>query len=338
MADLRESVIAAVKIGFGDPALRLKTQRSVSVQVQILPGPVERTVRNRPVRLRNLGSHLAAQAMPVVVDVGLRGSRESLARVESEAVTAYVDVSGLGAGDYMLAVHADAIRSGRRHPHRSVNGQGPHLQCQRLNAPHDCSGPTACAAPPAAIPSTRQRCGVSARPWCARCRTPAASPPRARLVFSSAAIRASRADGSKPSWRTARRGKGAVITSAGVVPTPAVAYLTRSVGYDAGIVISASHNPFEDNGIKVFSGRGEKFTESVEREVEAIVADASWTAAAGSPDGLRQGQRVDAYLEHLRDVFPEAPVAPRFQARRRLRERRHDRGRARAVREPWPQH
>ena len=68
-------------------------------------------------------------------------------------------------------------------------------------------------------------------------------------------------------------GQGAVVTSAGVVPTPAIAYLTRSVGYDAGIVISASHNPFEDNGIKVFSGRGEKFTEAVEREVESIVAD-----------------------------------------------------------------
>src|SRR5216117_313565 len=52
-------------------------------------------------------------------------------------------------------------------------------------------------------------------------------------------------------------GEGATVTSAGVVPTPAVAYLTRTHGYDAGVVISASHNPFEDNGIKVFSGTGE---------------------------------------------------------------------------------
>src|SRR5262249_38336310 len=59
--------------------------------------------------------------------------------------------------------------------------------------------------------------------------------------------------------------EGANVTSAGVVPTPAVAYLTRTHGYDAGVVISASHNPFEDNGIKVFSGRGEKFTERIER-------------------------------------------------------------------------
>jgi phosphoglucosamine mutase len=48
-------------------------------------------------------------------------------------------------------------------------------------------------------------------------------------------------------------GEGAVVTSAGVVPTPAVAFLTRTGSYDAGVVISASHNPYEDNGIKVFS-------------------------------------------------------------------------------------
>jgi YbbR domain-containing protein len=108
VADLRESQMAAVTIGLTDPALRLKAQRSVSVRVQILPGPEERTVRNRAVHLRNLGGHLSARAMPVVVDVGLRGSREALSRLEEDAVSAYVDVAGLGAGDYVLAVHASA--------------------------------------------------------------------------------------------------------------------------------------------------------------------------------------------------------------------------------------
>jgi YbbR domain-containing protein len=107
VADLRESATAAVTIGLTDPALRLKTQRA-SVQLQILPGPGERTVRNRPVHLQNLGPHLSAQAMPVVVDVGVRGSRESLSRLDADSVTAYVDVAGLGAGDYVLAVHATA--------------------------------------------------------------------------------------------------------------------------------------------------------------------------------------------------------------------------------------
>jgi phosphoglucosamine mutase len=101
-------------------------------------------------------------------------------------------------------------------------------------------------------------------------------------------------------------GEGATVTSAGIVPTPAVAYLTRSAGYDLGIVISASHNPFQDNGIKVFSGRGEKFSERVEREVEAIVADSAWSAKAGQAVSPPQVHLTDAYLEHLRAVFPES--------------------------------
>jgi phosphoglucosamine mutase len=103
-------------------------------------------------------------------------------------------------------------------------------------------------------------------------------------------------------------GESASVTSAGVVPTPAVAYLTRTGSYDAGVVISASHNPFEDNGIKVFSGRGEKFTEKVEREVEAIVADSSWQARSGAAVPLPTAALVAPYLEHLRAVVedPEA--------------------------------
>jgi phosphoglucosamine mutase len=97
-------------------------------------------------------------------------------------------------------------------------------------------------------------------------------------------------------------GEGASVTSAGVVPTPAIAYLTRAGSYDAGVVISASHNPFEDNGIKVFSGRGEKFTERVEREVEAIVGDSSWQARSGSAGPLPTVSLVAPYLDHLRAV------------------------------------
>jgi len=102
-------------------------------------------------------------------------------------------------------------------------------------------------------------------------------------------------------------GERASVTSAGIVPTPAIAYLTRTAGYDLGVVISASHNPFEDNGIKVFSGRGEKFTERVEREVEAIVADPSWHAVDGKPADVPHVNLVGPYRDHLRAVFPEAP-------------------------------
>ena len=109
-------------------------------------------------------------------------------------------------------------------------------------------------------------------------------------------------------------GEGAEVTSVGVVPTPAVAYLTRAFSeYDAGVVISASHNPFEDNGIKVFSGRGEKFTEAVEREVEAIVADPSWDVRDGAPEEVQGAVLVDAYLEHLRAVLPDPSVFRGFK-------------------------
>lgn len=98
---------------------------------------------------------------------------------------------------------------------------------------------------------------------------------------------------------------GAEITSAGVIPTPAIAYVTRAMGYDAGLVISASHNPFEDNGIKVFSGRGEKFTEKLEREVEAIIADASWQVTGSADAPVDRTDIIDAYIAHARLALPE---------------------------------
>jgi phosphoglucosamine mutase len=101
---------------------------------------------------------------------------------------------------------------------------------------------------------------------------------------------------------------GASVTSAGVLPTPAVAYLTRLHEYDAGVVISASHNPFEDNGIKVFSGRGEKFTERLEREIESAVAEASESIGGGVAVPAPRADLVDGYVQHLRSVFPEAPL------------------------------
>ena len=101
---------------------------------------------------------------------------------------------------------------------------------------------------------------------------------------------------------------GAAVTSAGVVPTPAVAYVTREMGFDAGIVISASHNPFADNGIKVFSGKGEKFTEELEREVEAIVARDDWMVPASAFPAVERLDVVDAYIAHARLALP-APQA-----------------------------
>lgn len=64
---------------------------------------------------------------------------------------------------------------------------------------------------------------------------------------------------------------GAYVISLGTVPTPAVAYLTRTLKSDAGVVISASHNSFEFNGIKFFSNKGIKFSDSVEEEIEKVM-------------------------------------------------------------------
>nr|MCU0755169.1 phosphoglucosamine mutase [Xanthomonadales bacterium] len=64
---------------------------------------------------------------------------------------------------------------------------------------------------------------------------------------------------------------GADVVLLGPMPTPAVAMLTRTNQADAGIVISASHNPFEDNGIKLFDSRGEKLEDEVELAIEAEV-------------------------------------------------------------------
>ena len=61
---------------------------------------------------------------------------------------------------------------------------------------------------------------------------------------------------------------GVRVESAGVVPTPAVAFLARTHGFDAGVVISASHNPWRDNGIKLFGPDGFKLPDAVEASIE----------------------------------------------------------------------
>ena len=66
---------------------------------------------------------------------------------------------------------------------------------------------------------------------------------------------------------------GAQVVLLGVIPTPAVAYLVREYGADAGVVISASHNPFEYNGIKFFNGEGYKLSDSVEEKIEELILD-----------------------------------------------------------------
>ena len=76
---------------------------------------------------------------------------------------------------------------------------------------------------------------------------------------------------------------GADVVLLGVVPTPAVAYLVTRYGADAGIMLSASHNPYEYNGIKIFSGQGYKLLDVQEDEIERIVLDHERPYAVKAP-------------------------------------------------------
>ena len=107
--------------------------------------------------------------------------------------------------------------------------------------------------------------------------------------------------------------QGAQCVSAGVIPTPAIAYLTPRLGFTAGVVISASHNPFGDNGIKVFSGGGEKFTETLEREVEALVADPGLVVPEGEARPVETGNFRSEYEAHLRDIAADTPAMAGLQ-------------------------
>jgi phosphoglucosamine mutase len=83
---------------------------------------------------------------------------------------------------------------------------------------------------------------------------------------------------------------GAECESAGVITTPGVAYLARALPTDAGVVISASHNPYQDNGIKIFDPSGRKLDDSTERLIEADVI--SQTETHNSNDAPQSNQRI----------------------------------------------
>lgn len=95
---------------------------------------------------------------------------------------------------------------------------------------------------------------------------------------------------------------GANVVRLGVIPTPAVAYLTVKLGADAGIVISASHNPFEHNGIKFFSGQGYKLSDELEKKIEDLILQEGELplATCGDLGRMQDGREtMGLYLDHL---------------------------------------
>ena len=99
---------------------------------------------------------------------------------------------------------------------------------------------------------------------------------------------------------------GVNVYLTGPMPTPAIAYLTKALRSQAGVVISASHNPFPDNGIKIFSEAGEKLSDAFETEVEGALNQPIKTVL---PHDLGKAKRVDdapdQYIKFCKSTFPE---------------------------------
>jgi phosphoglucosamine mutase len=108
---------------------------------------------------------------------------------------------------------------------------------------------------------------------------------------------------------------GAEVLNAGVITTPGVAYLTRKHGLAAGVVISASHNPWQDNGIKVFGGDGYKLPDATEMAIEGEIFRRLEDSPAPSLKGLEappaNKQFREEYEEFLRNVVPQLNLAGR---------------------------
>jgi len=94
----------------------------------------------------------------------------------------------------------------------------------------------------------------------------------------------------------------------GPLPTPAVAMVTRSMRADVGVMISASHNPYDDNGIKLFLPSGLKLSDEAEKEIEALV-NSDLTKYKVKPRALGRAKRIDdaagRYIEYLKQTFPK---------------------------------
>ncbi|MBI4690227.1 MAG: phosphoglucosamine mutase [Nitrospirae bacterium] len=102
---------------------------------------------------------------------------------------------------------------------------------------------------------------------------------------------------------------GMNVTLVGPIPTPGVAFLTRALRLDAGIVISASHNPYEDNGIKFFSSDGFKLPDELEKRIEDLIIDDGLGEKRPSGSGIGKAYRLDdatgRYIEYVKATIPK---------------------------------
>jgi YbbR domain-containing protein len=103
----RSRIRDVVNVGVADSSVRLVEPQTATVIVDVLPAPIEKQLHDVPVRARNLGNRLKAQIVPTTVKVTIRGARAPLAAVEVDAIQAFVDLAGLGTGQYNLRVQVD---------------------------------------------------------------------------------------------------------------------------------------------------------------------------------------------------------------------------------------
>lgn len=102
---------------------------------------------------------------------------------------------------------------------------------------------------------------------------------------------------------------GMNVTLVGPLPTPGIAFLTRTLRLDAGIVISASHNPFKDNGIKFFSSEGFKLPDEIEKKIEVLVLDEGLSKNRPNGSDIGKAYRLDdatgRYIEYIKSTIPK---------------------------------
>jgi phosphoglucosamine mutase len=103
--------------------------------------------------------------------------------------------------------------------------------------------------------------------------------------------------------------RGVDVLLLGPLPTPGIAFITSSMRADAGVVISASHNPYQDNGIKFFSGNGFKLPDEIEAHIEKLMADPGVDEARPTATEIGQAFRIDdargRYISFLKSAFPK---------------------------------
>src|SRR3954463_2553002 len=101
---------------------------------------------------------------------------------------------------------------------------------------------------------------------------------------------------------------GADVLLVGPLPTPGIAFITWSMRADAGVVISASHNPYQDNGIKIFAADGFKLPDETEVEIEELMASGTLDAAGATGGDIGKATKIEdargRYIVFLKSVFP----------------------------------